>query len=60
MSIKKNAKEKALLLEAIQAISEDLENMSDALSILDRNLVNTIERISNLLVAVQDQTLLDD
>ena len=60
MSIKKNAKEKALLLIAIQAISEDLENMSDALSILDRNLVNTVERITNLLMAVQDQTLLDD
>lgn len=60
MSIKKNAKEKALLLAAIQAISEDLENMSDALSILDRNLVNITERISNLLLAVQEQTLLDD
>lgn len=60
MSIKKNAKEKALLLIAIQAISEDLENMSDALSILDRNLVNTVERITNLLMALQDQTLLDD
>ena len=60
MSIKKNAKEKALLLVTIQAISEDLENMSDALSILDRNLVNTVEQINNLLMAIQDQTLLDD
>jgi len=60
MSIKKNAKEKALLLVTIQAISEDLENMSDALSILDRNLVNTVQRITDLLMAIQDQTLLDD
>lgn len=60
MSIKKNAKEKALLLVKIQAIREDLENMSDALSILDRNLVYTVQRITDLLMAIQDQTLLDD